>query len=80
MCIGIGASGHGGDHGIVVRETWQLQLCSISEVLCGGKWPRRSSAAANVSRSEVLRKVVLGYDLQGLFEDLPELDRLVVGG
>ncbi len=78
MSIGISPAGHGGDDGVVVSKARKPQVAGRVEVGLSQS-PRSTSAAAQVRRSEIVGEIILRYDLQGLLEHLPQLDRLVVG-
>lgn len=77
--VGVGATRDSRNDSIVVRQARELEIGGVLEL--GGWWRTRGTAASsNVGGCDILGKVVLGDHLKGLFEDLPQLDCLIVGG
>lgn len=77
--VGVGTPRDGGHDGIMVCQTWKLEVVCRLEVGSGRQSSRSTTAGAEgVSRRQIVRQIVLGHHLQRLLEDLPQLDRLVV--
>ena len=59
-----------GNDGVVVCESWQLEVGGTAEMRIGV--PHRPASTSNTaSRRQLVRQVVLRHDLQRLLEDLP---------
>ncbi|KAK1239566.1 LOW QUALITY PROTEIN: hypothetical protein MKX07_001020 [Trichoderma sp. CBMAI-0711] len=77
--VGVGPSRDGGNDGVMMCETGQLEIGRVPEVLRRGQGSKAAAAAYRAAGRYVVRKIVLGHHFKRLFENLPQLDRLVVG-
>ena len=72
--VGVGISictpRHGGHHGIVMGQPGKLQVAGIAE-LCTRDRAWGAASTGNVCRSQVVREIVLGHDLERLLKHLP---------
>lgn len=77
--IGICASRDSSNYRIMVCEARELQVGCVPEALSCCERSRGTAAATGIAWGKVLRQVVLRNNFQGLFENLPEFDGLVIG-
>ena len=75
MCIGVGSPRHGGNDSIVVCHAWEFKICLASE---REMIRSRSATSPSASRSQVMREIVFGNNLQRLFKDFPKLYCFVI--
>jgi hypothetical protein len=69
MGVGVGASGHGGDDGVMVGHAWEFQGGRILEWQAG--WSRGTAATDGAGRSEVMGEIIFSNYLKRLIKHLP---------
>lgn len=70
MCIGVCPAWHSGDNCVMVCKARQLEISSILELM-GRQRLRSSTTTCNISRCNIMGKIVLRNDFKGLLKDLP---------
>lgn len=79
MGVCIGSSRDSGNNGIMVCEARQFEIRRIPELLGRGKSSKAAASAYRTAGRYIVRKIVLSHHFKRLLENLPQLDRLVIG-
>lgn len=69
--VGVHAARYSGNDCVVVCHAREGEVGGAAEVLVGSSDGTATDSTTSTGRSEVLRQVVLGHDLEGFFKDLP---------
>lgn len=81
VSVRISSSGDGGNNGVMVRKARQLQIRRVPELLgCRESSKAAAATAYRTSGCYIMGKVVLSHHFKRLFENFPQLDRLIIGG
>jgi hypothetical protein len=75
--VGISPPRYSRNYGVMMGESGQLQITGVAELRAGNR-ARCAASAAYICRSQVMREIVLGHNLERLLKDLPEFDGLIV--
>lgn len=69
--VGVHTARYGSDDCIVVCHAREAEVGGAAEMFVGSSDGTATNSTTRTGRSEVLRQVVLGHDLEGFFKDLP---------